>query len=274
MTFLRVNDILTKLNTCITTGEPFCHVRFGDGGIKFIHAVLTRDLKQLHQILKKEGIPFEQVSYVFEEWGHTARIADCIDTPQVYFDGSFWPRVKGCKKSINDSTKRKMSLWKDLYIRSEFDNNNYCNPESNYLMILQDLPFTLVDILKNREVCVITARPEVKDVLQKHVKKVDVVPIVSQWQDHFQKCFHSVLDRIKSTANKYDFWLVAAGELGRIYSGRIKDNGGRSVDIGFVVDYWLDRQIHPRLQTFMKPSVNNRLYLLLTEEGKRYIKNI
>jgi len=274
VTFLRINDILTKLNTSTIFRKPFCHIRFGDGGIKFLHAVLTRDLEQLNQILEKEGIPLEKVIYVFEEWGHAARIADCIDTPQVYFDGSFWPRIKKRNRTISKTTSQKMSVWRDLYRRSEFDNDCFCNPESNYLMLLRNLPLTLLDVLKGRKICVITARPEVRVVLQSLVKEVDIVPIVSQWQNHFNVCFDSVIDRIKTTANDYDFWLVAAGELGRIYSGKIKENGGRSVDVGFVIDYWLDRKIHPRLQPFMQPSVVNRLQLVLTEEGKKYLENI
>jgi hypothetical protein len=68
--------------------------------------------------------------------------------------------------------------------------------------------------------------------------------------------------------------LVAAGELGRIYSGLIKESGGRAVDIGFVLEYWLGQDIHPRLTHYMHRSEKNHLELELTEEGMKYIDNI
>ena len=54
----------------------------------------------------------------------------------------------------------------------------------------------------------------------------------------------------------------------------IKENGGRSIDIGFVVEFWLGEDIHPRLSSFMKRSDDNPLELKLTSEGKKYEENI
>ena len=80
--------------------------------------------------------------------------------------------------------------------------------------------------------------------------------------------------QIKRKATKYDFWLVAAGELGRIYSGYIKNCGGRTLDIGFVIEYWLGGLIHPRLHTYINSSLYNPLELILTDEGKKYERYI
>jgi len=63
---------------------------------------------------------------------------------------------------------------------------------------------------------------------------------------------------------------VAAGELGRLYTGMIKEKGGRTLDIGFIVEYWLDGYIHPRFKLFIKKSLMNKLELVLTEEGKKF----
>jgi len=267
MNFLTVPDIFDKLENCIEYNLPFSHIRFGDGGIKFIHALLFGEVDQLHKIVKKEGLPSDMLVEIFELWGYYARKADCIDIPEVYFDGTFWPRIKGPGKAINCETEYKMKIWRELYSRSEFDNDTYCNPESNCLMIL-DIPGrkNILDLMKNRKVCIITARPEIKYMLP----DVDVVPIVGQYENQYRNSFPQVIEYIEHTAKDYDFWLVAAGELGRIYSGVIKEQGGRCLDIGFVIEYWLDGVLHPRLHLFINQSMNNRLKLVLTPEGKKY----
>ena len=79
------------------------------------------------------------------------------------------------------------------------------------------------------------------------------------------------MDIIKYQSKNYDFWLVAAGELGRIYTGEIKERGGRAVDIGFVVEFWTGETIHPRITPFLKRCPTNRLALELTKEGMKYV---
>jgi len=266
-----VDDILNKLDNCIEYKLPFSHIRFGDGGIKLIDCLLYDDRKLLATIVKKEGLPQEYLIEIFDLWGYYARQADFIDTPEVYYNGTFWPRIKKPGKPINIETDLKMRSWKDLYSRAEFDNENYCNPESNCLMIIK-IPGkkNLFDVIKNRKVCCITAKPEIKSLFPKW----DIVEIVGQWKNQYKNSFKEVVDIIKYTATEYDFWLVAAGELGRIYSGLIKEHGGRCLDIGFVIEFWLTGYIHPRFHVFVNKALNNNLELVLTNEGKKYEGNI
>ena len=273
MKIYTTQDILNKLDWCIQYKIPFSHIRFGDGGIKFLHCMLFKDFDQLDIIIKKEGLPAHKIVDIFELWGYYARQADFIDTPEVYYNGTFWPRIKKPNKPINPETDQKLRMWKYLYENSEIDNENYCNPESNCLFIL-DIPGrrNILDLMKNRKVGIICARPEVKRVLSKY--DVDVVGIVGQWQNHYENSFVNVVNRIKVDARKYDFWIIAAGELGRIYTGIIKECGGRAVDLGFVIDYWLDHRIHPRFHQFLSISLNNRLELRLTDLGKEFLENI
>lgn len=273
MNFLRVRDILEKVDNCIRYKMPFSHIRFGDGGIKLIHAMLNKDILQLNQIIQKEGLPSHKIVEIFELWGYYSRRADCIDTPEVYFDGSFWPRIKKPGKPINADTEYKMRIWKELYLRAEMDHDTYCNPESNCLMIVDILEQkTIFDIMKNRKICIITACPDVKSVLPEY--DIDIVPIVGQWENQYENSFKDTVDYINKTAKEYDLWLVAAGELGRLYSGMIKENGGRSVDMGFVIEYWLDGYIHPRFKSFIRPSISDRRMLRLTHEGAKYTNAI
>lgn len=269
----KVNDILSKLENCIEYKIPFSHIRFGDGGIKFIDAILNANFEQMGIIIKKEGLPRSKVVEIFELWGYYARQADFIDTPEVYFNDTFWPRVKKKGKAINKATKNKMMEWKDLYTDAEFDNESYCNPESNYLMVIRRPNYrNIMDIMKGRKIALITARPEVKSLLENY--SIDIIEIVGHYMNQYKNSFHEVMDIIKYKAQEYDFWMVAAGELGRIYTGSIKEYGGRAIDIGFVIEYWHNENLHPRLTPFLKRSINNNLELVLTEEGKKYEKYI
>lgn len=270
----KVDDILNKLESCIINKQPFSHIRFGDGGIKFVDSVLNANFEQMRIIIDKEGLPATKIVEIFELWGYYARRADFIDSPEVYFNDTFWPRIKKKGKPINEITKIKMLKWEELYHDSEFDNDSYCNPESNYLMTIRrpGNQKNILDLMKDRRVALITAKPHVKSKL--HEYSVDIIEIVGHYENQYRNSFHEVMDIIKNDASHYDFWLVAAGELGRIYTGAIKECGGRAVDIGFIVEFWMGEDIHPRLTSFMKRSDRNPLELELTEEGMEYIDHI
>jgi hypothetical protein len=115
----------------------------------------------------------------------------------------------------------------------------------------------------------ITAKPGVLVNLRQY--NIEVMPIVPQYHNHYRSSYKTVVDKITETAKSYDFWMVAAGELGRVYSGMIKEHGGRAIDIGFVVEYWMGEQLHPRLRLFMEPDPKNNLQLILTKKyGEKY----
>ena len=269
MNFLKINDIFSIVNKCIENNKPFSHIRFGDGGLKFIDAILNENRVLLTKICKKEGLPKSKVLEIFELWGYYARMADCIDTPEVYYNKTFWPRIKKFGKPINPETDKLMRSWEYLYNQSEFDNNTFCNPESNCLFILKRYKkINLFDVMENRKICIITAKPEVKNVLKNY--NVDIVEIVGQWQNHYENSFDKVITFLSNNSNKYDLFLISAGELGRIYTGYIKDNGGRALDLGFVAEYWVNGYLHPRFYPYIKQNEKNKLELKLTDKGKVY----
>lgn len=276
MKIYRVKDIFEKLEYCIRHNEPFSHIRFGDGGLKYMHSILYKDLKQLEIIVEKEGIPEDKVVEVLELWGYYARQADFVDCPEIYFNKQFWPRIKTAKKPLNKGTKEKLLNWKKYYYNCEIDNESYCNPESNYLMTLRLAKNrkNILDVMRNREVCIITAKPGVKNALSSCGFNVDIVEIVGHYENQYKNSFNYVVQKITEDAKRYDFWLVAAGELGRIYSGLIKENGGRTIDIGFVIEFWLGQELHVRLEPFMERSRDHFLETELIAGGmpfKRYI---
>jgi hypothetical protein len=260
----QVKDILDKLENAIKYKLPFSHIRFGDGGLKFIYAMLVGDRKELISISEKEGLPYKYLDNIFYLWGRSARCADFIDTPEVYFNNTFWPRV-----GMSTKTEKKMREWKFYYDNAEFDNEKYCNPESNYLMIIkEDGRRNLFDVIKNKKICIISIFPELRNLL--YPLNVEVVEIVPKYKKQFDKSFKYVIDKIKNQATYYDVWLVAAGELGRIYSGTIKECGGRAVDIGAIVDTWVSKKLTYRMRPFLIPNTSFPLELVLTDKGKKY----
>ena len=267
----KIQNIIKHLDSSIKERSPFSLIRFGDGGIKAIHAYLFHDGSQLFTISKKEGIPLNRFSMLIEGWSDAARAANYIDSQEMYFDGRFWPRLRKPNKGMTRKTKDRMLMWDDLYGRIEFENFNYCNPESNYLSVLRvDGWPNMLDVMRNRKVCVITAVPQIKGVLSYHGFDVDIIKIVGHYEDQYENSFHNVMKYIEQKANSYDLWLVAAGELGRLYSGSIKNHGGRCFDIGFIIEFWMGKRIHPRLRPFMIRSSTNNLELKLTDDGKMY----
>jgi len=124
--------------------------------------------------------------------------------------------------------------------------------------------------MEGRKVCLITACVNVKSRLCKH--SVNIVPIVGQYSKHYERSYEKVVSYIEQNYDKYDLWLVAAGELGRVYTGMIKEKGGRAFDIGFVVDFWYDGFVPHRLEMFMRRNPRNFLELVFTPLGERFDK--
>lgn len=67
---------------------------------------------------------------------------------------------------------------------------------------------------------------------------------------HYPDFFNQMHQKIN--CNQGDIYLVAAGFLGKIYCGYIKQSGGIGIDIGSVVDLWMNyktRKAHKHLQS-------------------------
>lgn len=265
----KVEVILNRLEYCIENDKPFSLIRLGDGGIKFLHALFYNDEKQITEIIQREGLPADKLTYILKLWGYYTRNADYIDTPEVYFTDDFWPRLRKPTKEMSSKTRKRMRLWRSLYSQAEIDNISYCNPEENYLMILDDRK-NILDVMWGRKVGIIATPNDLQIRLRSIQYDVTVFNIVGQYQNHYKKSFTKTIDKIEENARKYDFWIVAAGELGRIYTGLIKENGGRAIDIGFVAEFWCGGDIHPRLHPFLKRSGKDGKLLTLHCDGLRY----
>lgn len=262
--------ILNELDEALNTKTPFSLMRLGDGGLKYIHAVLFNDIKQLDEISNKEGIPINSVDYILDLWKTSANLCDYIDSSQVYYTDFFWPRVRKNRQDMSEETISKMKGWLKLYRLAGFINEKFCNPEINFLSCLDFYERSLLEIIENKKICCITSYDEsvVKNILPQY--NIDVLQVANQTGNQFKTSFNDIVKDIDKRVKDYDIWLIAAGELGRIYTGLIKFYGGIAFDIGSLIDYWCLKIIPVRLSFFIKPSKLSDLKLSLTEDGEKY----
>jgi len=275
MTYIEsIINILAHLEHSIVNKEPFSLIRFGDGGLKLMHSYIFNDRKQLKEIIDKEGLCEDVIEYIVKSWTAAANNSDYIDSCYVYNNGNFWPRVRKNFKRMNKNTIIKIEQWKKIYEFMGIHNKNYCNPEINFLSCLDSIPINLLDMMTERTICCITSHKEALKATISDRFDIDYVSIVNFGEEHYSKCFTKVLKKIERDANNYHLWLVAAGELGRIYSDEIKNNGGRAFDVGSLTDYWAYGIIPIRLENYIKSCNQDVMKLSLTDLGNSYIKKL
>ena len=106
-------------------------------------------------------------------WTKFFNEANYIDTPYVYYSDEFWPRFKKGTTPISKKTDIRMKMWKRLYKEFGIKNNNYCNPELNYLVCINRKDkINIFDILKDRKIMCITTRNEIIEILKPKCKSV------------------------------------------------------------------------------------------------------
>lgn len=267
MKIYTVNEILTKLDDCIINKKPFSLIRFGDG-IKFLDSILRKNNKRILTILKKEGIPIKMVYPIFYLWGKYGSKADFIDSSEIYFSNKFWSRYT--RLDVIPIMKK----WREIYNDSEINNDNFCNPEFNFLSLLKIKDKkNLIDVIRNRNICWITNHPDVKNKLKEYCN-IDIIEIVGWNNNHYKNCYKNVTKQIKKLANEYDVFLNSSGEVGRIYTGIIKQFGGRCLDVGSISDYLISNELPKRLKKYMYKPYKNSPYLNLLPQMKKYEKYI
>lgn len=270
--FYKVDYILDKLQNAINNKVPFSLIRFGDGGLKLIYYFLTDEKNELRKISEKEGIPLRKMREVLEAWRFFANSADFIDSPQCYFEG-FWDRYKLLGEKRSKKSYSLLRNWDIIYSLIGIENKNFCNPEINFLSIL-NFKNNLFDLLKNRKICCITNHDNIQNFLNISGIEVEVIKIVGWYQNHFDY-FKETIDKINNYINMdFDLFLIGAGELGRIYTGYIKFLGGRAFDLGSVFDFWVCGTIPLRLKIFLEIDPDNTLMVKLSEDRREYIYNI
>jgi tetratricopeptide (TPR) repeat protein len=65
---------------------------------------------------------------------------------------------------------------------------------------------------------------------------------------HFPNVFNRILSDLEAQSQKGMVWLVAAGYLGKLYCGAIREMGGIALDVGSLADGWCEKITRPPLR--------------------------
>ena len=268
----KIKEILSDLSNKISQKEPFSLIRFGDGGLKMMNSFYHKQQKNINIICEKEGIPNNKIDDIIRLWAHYANNADYIDSPVVYDGSFFWKRYKNNYVPINTGTQILLNDWEKIYNRISINTKDrkYCNPEFNWLSIL-NTQNNLLNLMKNKKICFISVFDKL---LRLKDYDIEYVKVVGHHENQYKNSFKNILRYIDDHTNDYDIWLNSSGELGRIYSGRIKENGGRVIDMGFVVQYWNDFSRPARFEKFLNPCMTDSKLVSLTTNGLKFKGNI
>lgn len=248
-----IEKIIDDIEQVVVNKLPFSLIRFGDGGLKFIRAYFNK--VPLDAIARKEGIPLWFIDKLIKGWKRAANEADYIDSPIVYLEDKIFSK----RSKVSAGTFALMGRWIEVYELIGFKNKNFCNPEIGYMVFAENSVKNLLPILEESNICCITSYYEIEDILEGYAKSVTVKLIPEHFGNHYDVCFKAIMEEIREEANDYDLWLIGAGELGRLYSGKIKRCGGRALDIGKVFDVWATRVINKRMRLIAELSEEHEL---------------
>ncbi|WP_085920307.1 GT-D fold domain-containing protein [Halomonas sp. CSM-2] len=106
---------------------------------------------------------------------------------------------------------------------------------------------------------IITCRVELAEILKErfhNLINVNLIEIPAEYKygekkvdkHHYYDVFDSVVEEIKGSSEG-EFYLVAAGLLGKIYCHNIKLSGGMAIDIGSIADAWAGVNSRPYIRS-------------------------
>jgi hypothetical protein len=260
---ISISDIVDNIEDSLKYNKPFSLIRFGDGGLKLIDRYYND--KSLESISDKEGIPLWFFDELISGWRKYANEANYIDSPLFYLDeNSIFHR----RHKVSSDTKNLMREWESVYELIGFENKNICNSEIGFMMFAENAKKNIIDLIGFHDVCCITNFHEIRNILLPYVDGVTIKIIPEFYGDFYNVCYESLVTEIKREAKEYSLWLVGAGELGRLFTGLIKEHGGRAIDIGKVFDVWVNRKVNRRMRNILRLSKNHRLAFTIGDSSE------
>ena len=262
ITITETIDVIKDIKEAIDNKRAFSLLRFCDGFLKIGNDIINDKQDVLTLQHRKEGIPMEFFDELMKRWVVDANEADYIDAPRHYLvDRIMSKRMYRTSSSLQELIRN----WDKIYSHFGIDlDRKFCSPEAGYLSFMEGKE-NLLDVIHGKNICCITNYYEVEKKLYPFVNSITVKLIPYFYGNHYEVSFDSIMNEIKEEINKYDAWLVGAGELGRLYTGEIKRNGGVAVDIGKVFDAWAIEYIDSRMKDVLSISQDNKLLFCIKE---------
>lgn len=253
------SHILQDIKNSVENKIPFSIVRLGDGDIKLLVSALKGDTN--NPKFRQQGIPPGTANEILDIYKHSCNTANYISSFDIYFSDDFWYR------NLSPGTRNRMAKWKGIYQNVGIENESYCNPEVGFFFFLNQ-DFSLFNILKGKEICLITCYP----VVEKRLKKIGissrVLQIPGRYSNHYSR-FQQIKRDLKKQIDSVDIFLIGAGALGRGYSYAIKRKGGIAIDIGQVFDAWTFFSLPDRLKGILTINKTN-LNFSFTNKYKKF----
>jgi hypothetical protein len=248
-------DILRYLEAKIKRKKPFSLLRGGDATLGVLAVLNCSDLigrglwaprersgfkeygiTRVRRLTNLVGIPQNKIKEVFDETIEHMKRAN-------YIDGFLEGRYKREHfKSFSDWEVVKH--WAKIYKRCGIDvkNKDFCDPRFNYFVAL-DGQYNIFEFLEGKSLfCVCNHKiPKLREITRK-VDYYNIPENVIRGTNKLWSVYSEISKTVIKNANRYDVFLVGAGFLGRNIAGRIRNAGGRVLDVGSLFDYWSGRK--------------------------------
>ena len=228
----KVDYVIDEIEYCYINKKPFSIVRPGDGALKLFKTHILKRYDVSNEKFIQQGIPVEWVPATVDRFAQACNEANYILSFELYLtQPEKFPRY------FSTHTAALVDDWKNIFKTVGIKNENYIGPNTEFAFFRKDCK-NVFDIIRGGNICAINNFTDpikkLSDILDTEVKHVK---IPGEYGKH-HTVFKRVMTNITSLCKTYDVFLVGAGDLGRAYSMKIKQQGKIALDIGNVFTAW------------------------------------
>jgi len=283
--YIGYKDVFNFITEAVRNKQPFAMIRYYDGEGAFYN-IHTREQNYADLRMKYYfgDYPYtkEDLEYISSAITWSIGDADIIGTvpPDILMGtkefmenevGEDFGKLPFLRKRYNDAMDcdgvwRVLSAF-DMTMKHKASHAKLCTKDIHYELVYSGLIYKLLKELK--EVYLITSQP-VKEVMDQilpikvHEIKIPQRALDNDSEDntgHYPDVFNQVQEQLSKDLSGRVF-LVGAGPLGKIYCSRIKKQGGIALDMGAVLDSWVNFHTRPEHRKNSDGiEINNRLLL-------------
>jgi hypothetical protein len=261
--YYKFQHVLNDLETHLNVGEPFSVVRVGDGDLKLLWELYKGRIN--HHKFRRNGIPKNKGDHILKIYKRGCNSATYTSSFEHYLTPQMWDR------KFSQGTKGKVTDWLKIYNSIGVSNKEFCSPEIGFLFFMNGVQNNLFNLMKDKNVCVITCYEKVAKRLRSAKINAHTFVIPGIGKGHYN-VYQKNVERLRAkvSKNEHDLYLMSAGALGKGYSYHIKDAGGITVDIGQVAKFWVNGRIAERFRGILTKA--DGYTFKFTKNGEKFRK--
>ncbi len=298
--YLVVDHILSHINS----KTPYSLIRLGDGEGHFLpYDEQKRHAQKADQLISqkiwwgKGQMSSEAWEKIEPQYLAALEQADIIGIPDPIRCSKVALRSQGDKAGESFESRGLLAVINRVIKQASFKESHHKTVTPRLPLLtschihtqLEELGFWNL-ILDNIKSCsLISCHDSLPHLLQEqhgiHVQKFFHLPPENKYAQqmglsastdspHFPKQFEDICERL-TVDGPGEVFIVAAGFLGKIYCHLIKQKGGIALDVGSVVDYWLNFKTRVFTNSPKPPAYLKQLYNLIGQSllSRRYYKS-